>query len=148
VSQGVRARRRLLARPALPRRTLLWHDYQCASRKPAPPFPPSLRHHVSPRAEQIVNQTPSRCQRLPRDSGTIINAHRVGPSLPSRRAPSFPPSLRLKETQARGLPFLFTHEAGNIYSACVSPECTISPRRENKAKHTNETPTLRRSNSN
>jgi SOS-response transcriptional repressor LexA len=58
--------------------------------------------------------------------------------------PPFPPSLRLNETQARGLPCLCADEAGNIYSACLSVECTKSPRREEKAQLTNETRTLRR----
>jgi hypothetical protein len=42
------------------------------SRKPVPPFPSSLRHHVSPGAEQIVNLMLSRCQRLSQGFG----AHR------------------------------------------------------------------------
>jgi hypothetical protein len=63
--QGLGARRRLFARPAWPGRTLLWHDHQRASLKPASPFPPSLRHLLSPRAGRIVNLTLSRCQRLP-----------------------------------------------------------------------------------
>jgi hypothetical protein len=117
LSQGARARRRLFARPAWPSRTLLWHDHQRASRKPVPPFRPSLRHHVSPRAEEIVSLTLSfrlvsdyrrflartgdfsndliyvqivrsngRRGRGVRYSGTIINAHHLSPSLPSRRA--------------------------------------------------------------
>jgi hypothetical protein len=73
--------------------TLFWHDYQRASPKPVPPFLPSLRHHVSPRAEQIVNLTHLRCQRLSQGgrgrgvcyTGTIINEHHVSPSVPSRR---------------------------------------------------------------
>ena len=35
LSQRAGARRRLFARPVWPRRTLLWHDYQRASRKPS-----------------------------------------------------------------------------------------------------------------
>jgi hypothetical protein len=62
--QGFGARRRLFAELAWPRRTLLWHDYERASRKPVPLFPSSPRHHVSPRAEQIVNLVLSRSQRL------------------------------------------------------------------------------------
>jgi hypothetical protein len=69
LSQGAGERRRLFTRPAWPRRTLLWHDHQRASRKPVPPFPSSLRHHVSPRAGKIVHLTLSRCQRLSQDAG-------------------------------------------------------------------------------
>ena len=84
LSQGTGARRGLFARPVWPRHTLLWHNYQCASRKPVPPFPPSLRHHVSPRAEKIANLTPSRCQRLSQGAG----AHRrlfARPAWPRRK---------------------------------------------------------------
>jgi hypothetical protein len=62
LSQIVGARRRLFARPAWPRRKLLLHDHQRASRKPAPPFPLSPRHHVSPRAEKIVSPTHKRTE--------------------------------------------------------------------------------------
>jgi hypothetical protein len=72
LSQGVCARRRLFVRPAWPRRTLLWNDYQRESRKPFPPFPPSLRRHVSPRAEKIANLKLSRCQKVLQG----IGAHR------------------------------------------------------------------------
>jgi hypothetical protein len=114
LSQGAGARRRLFARPAWPRRALLWHDHRRASRKPVPSFPPSLRHHVSPGAGQIVNIMLSRCQRMSQGAGarrrlfewlnrgsvrshgrrgrgvrysdTTIKAHHVSPPHSSRRA--------------------------------------------------------------
>jgi len=64
--------------------------------------------------------------------------------LPRKPAPPFPPGLRLKRTQARWLPCLCADEAGNIYSACSSAECTTSPRREEKVQQANETLPLRR----
>jgi hypothetical protein len=139
-----------------------------ASRKPAPPFPPSLRHHVSPRAGKVVNLTLSDCQRFSQGSGArrrLFERHYFFPWIlalarpawprnmclwhdyqraSSKPVPLFPPSLRLKETQARGLPCLCADGAGNIYSACSSVEWTTSPRRAEKAQHAKETHTLRR----
>jgi hypothetical protein len=119
LSQGVGARRRVFARPAWPRCTLLWHDNERASRKPAPHFPPSLRHHVSPRAEQIVYLTHSRCQRLSQGAG-------------ARR--------RLFERH----PFFFyrggarSHGRAGIALGTTAkyPQCTTAQRPENYATHT------------
>jgi hypothetical protein len=118
--QGVSARRRLFIRPAWlvesPWRTLLWHDHQRASRKPVPPFPSSLSHHASPRAEQIPNQTLSRCQRLSQGVGA---RRRLSNGIPFYRG-----SVRSHSRAGVGL-----------VTTVKYPQCITTQRQENHATH-------------
>jgi hypothetical protein len=125
----------LLARPAWPRHTLLVYDYQRASRKPAPPFLSSLKHHVSPRAEHVCNcafafsAIFAGCWRAPDNFLTALFFTGEVCARTAGRASAWAPRLSTRNAQRRNVEIIFRHKtggsAGNVLCTSIKFRCPV-----------------------